>query len=68
MLSLEDDLLDRLDPLVPARLRLGGKSVVPLSGSQLETRFIQGVAARRVLKRHIAFREIGVLKSSTCAM
>ena len=44
MLCLEDDLLNRLDPLVSARFCVGREGVASLARSKLEARLIRWVA------------------------
>ncbi len=61
MLSLEHDLLNRFDPLVATGFRFGSEGVVLLRSSELEASLIDGVTARSVLQRHVAFWEIRVL-------
>jgi hypothetical protein len=62
MLRLEHDLLNSLDPFVPASLTFSSEGIVPLGSPQLEPRVVYGVAARSVLEGYVAFGEVGVLR------
>ena len=64
VLSLEHDLLDRPDPFISALRRFRRKRIVSFRSTQLEAVFINGITARSVLKRDIAFGKVWILEVS----